>query len=149
MRVKWDDLEHAFLYIGSGEPYQNHAVVCRETGEFLWHSEYGDNFDEWPDDVDDEEKYLAIPDKRQLDLGKPLVLAFARSFLADDYDDVRRMFSRSGAYARFKDLLVRRRALERWYEFENEATRRALKEWAEENDVEIDWQGHPPGDAVE
>lgn len=30
--------------------------------------------DELPDDIDDEEKYVALPDKRELGLGKPLVL---------------------------------------------------------------------------
>jgi hypothetical protein len=36
------------------------------------------NDEELPDDIDNE-KYIAIPDKRELDLGKPLVLDFARS----------------------------------------------------------------------
>src|SRR6516165_3207892 len=57
----------------------------------------------------------SIPDKRELDLGKPLVLDFAREFLPVDYDEVRHIFSRRGAYRRYKDLLVRRGALERSY----------------------------------
>jgi hypothetical protein len=63
-------------------------------------------------DIDDE-KYIAIPDKIELDLGKPLVLGFAREFLPDDYGEVCQIFSRSGAYRRYKDLLMRRGALER------------------------------------
>jgi hypothetical protein len=35
---------------------------------------FGDN-DELPDDVEDDENYLAIPDKREFDLGNPLVLS--------------------------------------------------------------------------
>ena len=57
-----------------------------------WHSEFGDNEEELPDDIDDE-KYISISDKRELDLGKPLVLDFAREFLPDDYDEVRHIFS--------------------------------------------------------
>ena len=53
-----------------------------------------------------------IRDKRELDLGKPLVLDFAREFLPDDYDEVRHIFSRRGAYRRYKNLLERRGALE-------------------------------------
>ena len=71
-------------------------------------------------------KYIAIPDKRDLDLGKPLVLDFAREFLPVDYDEVRHIFSRRGAYRRYKGLLVRRRALDQWYDFSNKAEEAAL-----------------------
>jgi hypothetical protein len=57
-----------------------------------WHSEFGDNDEELPNDIDDE-KYISIPDKTELDLGKPLVFDFAREFLPVDYDEVRHIFS--------------------------------------------------------
>ena len=95
MRVNWFQLELAFEYVGGG-PYENRAVLCRESGEFLLHSEYGDNFDEWPDDVDNEHEYLAIPRNRDLDLGQPLVFAFARDFLPDEHDEVWRIFAGRG-----------------------------------------------------
>jgi hypothetical protein len=44
--------------------------------------------DSLPDDIDDNEKFLPIPDKRELDLGKPLGLNFARQFLPGDFDEV-------------------------------------------------------------
>jgi hypothetical protein len=69
--------------------------------------------DELPDDINDEEKYVALPDKRELGLGKPLVLDFARQFLPDDFDDVRYFFSRRGAYTKFKAMLARRSAIGR------------------------------------
>jgi len=69
-----------------------------------------DDRDEWPDDADDEEKYLRIPHKKELDLGKPLVFDFVEEFLPDQFDNVRRIFKRKGAYARFKDLLQRKNA---------------------------------------
>ena len=94
--------------------------------------------DELPDDVDDDdENYVGIPSKRDLGLGKPLVLDFAREFLPDDFDEVRYIFSRSGAYSKFKALLTRRHALERWYDFESKATERALREWCAENSIEL------------
>ena len=74
---------------------------------------------------------------RELDLGKPLVLDFARGFLADDYDEVRQIFSRRGAYRRYKELLVRRGALERWYDFSNKSEETALREWCAENGIEL------------
>jgi hypothetical protein len=90
-----------------------------------------------PDDIDDSEKFLQIPDKRELDLGKPLALDFAREFLPDDFDEVRQFFSRRGAYARFKELLDRRGALDQWYDFEAKAEERALRMWCELNSIEL------------
>jgi hypothetical protein len=86
---------------------------------------------------DDGEKYAAIPDKRELDLGKPLVLEFARQQLPNDFEEICRIFSKRGAYGRFKDLLMRRRALDQWYEFENKATHQALRERCERNSIEL------------
>jgi hypothetical protein len=79
--------------VSSGGMGENEAYLDRQSGKIYWHSEFGDNDEELPDDIDDE-KYTAIPDKRELDLGKPLVLDFAREFLPEDYDEVRRIFSR-------------------------------------------------------
>jgi hypothetical protein len=104
--------------------------------KIYWHSGFGDNDEELPDDIDDE-KYIAIPDKKELDLGKPLVLDFAREFLPDDYDEVRHIFSRRGAYRRFKDLLVRRGAIDQWEDFSNKAEEAALREWCAENGIEL------------
>jgi hypothetical protein len=69
--------------------------------------------------------------------GKPLVLDFAREFLPDDYDEVRHIFSRRGAFRRYKDLLVRRAVLERWYDFSNKSEEAALREWCAQNGIEL------------
>src|SRR5882762_1679992 len=110
MAVSFSDLRLAFEFVSSGGTGENEAYLDRQSGKIYWHSEFGDNDEELPDDIDDE-KYISIPDKRELDLGKPLVLDFAREFLPDDYDEVRHIFSRGGAYRRYKNLLVRRSAL--------------------------------------
>ena len=96
--------------------------------------------DEWPDDADDEEKYLAIPHKKELDLGKPrLVFAFAEEFLPDEFGEIRRMFREEGRlWARLRDLLQRKKALDWWYDFEARATEAALREWCEANEITIE-----------
>jgi len=66
-----------------------------------------------------------------------LALDFAREFLPDDYDEVHHIFSGRGAYRRYKDLLVRRGALERWYDFSNKAEEAALREWCVENGIDL------------
>ena len=40
--------------------------------------------EELPDDIEDK-KHISIPDKRELDLGKPLLLDFAREFLSSPH----------------------------------------------------------------
>jgi hypothetical protein len=135
--VAWDDILLAFDFVSSGGSL-NEAYLCRETGRIFWHSEFGDNEDELPDDIEDDAKYLALPDPRDLDLGRRLVMRFAAEEFADHYDDVAAIFSRSGAYRRFKDLLTREGALERWYAFEAAAKEKALRAWCAENGVAVE-----------
>src|SRR5215813_12007821 len=97
MPVSFLDLQLACEFVSSGGMGENEAYLDRQSGNIYWHSEFGDNDEELPNDIDDK-KYILVPDKRELDLGKPLVLDFAREFLPDDYDEVRRIFSRRGAY---------------------------------------------------
>jgi hypothetical protein len=123
MPISFSDLLLAFEFVSSDGMGENEAYLDRQSGKIYWHSEFGDNDEELPDDIDDE-KYIAIPDKIELDLGKPLVLDFAREFLPDDYGEVCHIFSRRGAYRRYKDLLVRRGALERWYDFRTRPRKR-------------------------
>jgi hypothetical protein len=141
MPASFKDISEAFDFAdmrGSFGEYR--AFVCRRTGKIYLHSDSSD-FDELneelPDDIEDSKKYIAIPDKRELGLGKPLVLDFAREFLPDDFDDVRYIFGKRGAYQKFRALLIRRNVLERWYEFEAKATERALREWCELNSITV------------
>src|ERR1700730_16356550 len=113
MAVSFSDLRLAFEFVSSGGVGENEAYLDRQSGKIYWHSEFGDNDEELPNDIDDE-KYISIPDKRELDLGKPLVLDFVREFLPADYDEVSHIFSRTSAYGRYKDLLVRALLLILW-----------------------------------
>jgi len=136
MPVSFFDLQLAFEFVRSGGMGENEAYLDRESGKIYWRSEFGDSDEELPDDIDDK-RYILISDMRELDLGKPLALDFARKFLPDDHDEVRHIFSRRGAYRRYKDLLVRRGALERWYDFSNKSEETALREWCTENGIEL------------
>lgn len=137
MSVAWDDILTAFEFVGAGDS-DNSTYLCRETGAIFWHTEIGDNFEELPDDIDDEAKYIALPSARDLDLGKRLVMLFADEELADHYDEVAQIFSRRGAYRRFRDLLTRTGALDKWYAFEAAAKEKALREWCAENGVAVE-----------
>ncbi len=136
--VKFDALLEAFEFVSFGRPMEHEAYLCTETGVIHYYSEYGDNEEPLPDDVEDSEKYIAIPHKNDLDLGKRLVLKFAGEFLPDALGKVQEIFRRSGAYARFKDLLEHRGMSQQWYEYEAKAQKEALREWCEDNGIEID-----------
>jgi hypothetical protein len=136
--VDWRELQRAFEFVSAEGPYEHDAVLCRKTGKLLWLSDVEEDIEAWPDDADDKEKYLPIPNRKELDLGKPLVIEFARQFLPDEFNEVRRMFDKRGAYARFRDLLQRKKALDRWYDFEAKATDAALREWCEINGITIE-----------
>ena len=142
MPASFKELVEAFELVSMGAPGfgEHHAYLCRESGKIYWHSDFSDLEelnDELPEDIEDEEKYVELPDKRELDLGNRLALDFARQVLPAEFDDVRDMFHRRGAYARFKHLLAQRRVLEQWYDFEEKATERTLREWCEINSITL------------
>lgn len=135
------EIGEAFEFANTGgDMGQFFAFICKRTGKIYYQTDFPDAIemnDELPDDLDDEEKYVGLPDKRELDLGKPLVLDFAHEFLPDDFDDVRDFFSRRGGYRKFKALLARRGAIDRWHAFEAKATEQALRDWCALHSIEI------------
>ena len=138
MSVKFGDLQLAFDFVNSGGLGENQAILDTQTGRLYWHSEIGDNFeeDELPEDLDGE-RCIEIPHKNELNLGRALVFDFVQRFLPDDYDDVRDIFRRRGAYGQFKAMLVRRGALDRWHDFSAKAEEAALRAWCADNAIEL------------
>lgn len=131
--VSLDQLQGAVEW-ASSDFLDNEAYICRHTGKIYWIAgDPGmiDEEEEVPEDIHDSDKYLLVPDKRDLNLGKQLAFDFASQYLAQHYDDVRDMFRRKGAYRRFKDFLEREELLEIWYRYSDEHEAKALAEWCE------------------
>lgn len=135
MPVLFDDIENAFVFLSMDKQFMNNAYLNKETGEIYYTSEIGDS-DELPVDIDDS-KYVSIPHPNDLDLGEELVFEFISQYLPEESDRVGRIFSKSGAYSRFKDLLSKKGLLDKWYDFEDEQNKNALKQWCLENDIKI------------
>jgi hypothetical protein len=139
--VSFGDIVEAFEFANTNSDMgEFRAFVCKQTGKIYYQTDFLDAEelnDELPDDIDDEVKYVALPDKRKLGLGKPLALDFDREFLPDDFDEVRDFFSKRGAYPKFEALLARRRAIDRWYAFRAKATEQALHDWCVLNSLEV------------
>jgi hypothetical protein len=138
MRVSWTELENACRFVNLNGGGLNQAFVCKQSGRIYWQGDLLDDFEEVPDDIEDAERYFPVPDKRKLELGRPLVLDFARAFLADDFDEVERIFSHKGAYAQFKALLIKRSMLDQWHDFEHKAEETALRAWCKQHAIELD-----------
>lgn len=133
--MKFTDILDAFEIIGGDPMGEAEAYLCKETGQLYVVS---DSVEEpVPDDLGSD-RYLLLPDKRDLDLGRRLAERFAWGYLPDDAERVEDIFRSRGAYGRFKSLLERRNMLEQWYQYEAQATEAALREWCELNDIELD-----------
>lgn len=135
--VRWSELIDAFDVANFGGGYENRAFVNLDTGSFHFISDTLDLDEEPPEDIDTSDRYLALPHKNDLDLGRELALSFTEQHLPKEFDRVHGYFHKRGAYGRFKELLDDRGVLEDWYAFEKDATERALRQWCKENDIEI------------
>ena len=135
--MKYSDVENAYMFVSMSPPDEHYAYLNKETGETYYVSTLGDS-DELPGYLEENEKYISIPHKNDLNLGRDLVFDFISANLPAEYEQVRRMFSKKGAYARLKELLEAKGQLEAWYEFEKKATEEALRGWCKENDISLD-----------
>jgi len=138
VKFLFSDIEDAFMYVSSAGYGMNSAVLCKDTGEIFYHSEFSD-IDDMEEAGDfDRDECIGIPHKVELGLGKDLVFEFVEEYLPDDYERVRKIFRCKGAYSRYKDLLDRRGLLEKWYKLENARETEAIREWCEENEIEVE-----------
>ena len=135
--VDLGELEGALQWVSFDGTLGNNALVSRSDGTIHYVS--ADNLieEELPDDIEDEDRYWSVPHKNDLDLGRSLVFRYVGEALPEEERTVRGYFHRRGAYARFKDLLVRCGHLDRWHEYERRATLEALAEWARECGFEV------------
>jgi hypothetical protein len=134
--MKFDDFELAFDFVSMGQPFEHSAYISKITGETYYHSEFGDS-DEIPDDIYENDDYVEIPHKNDLDLGRNLVFQFVEQEIPKHYEEVRSYFSHKGAYSRYKDFLEGINMLDKWYEFEARKTKAALLNWCEKKGLKF------------
>ena len=113
------------------------AMVSRETGmiHFL-NDEYMDEEAPVPSASGSNGDYVPVPPAGTLGIGDGLILRFAATHMAGDQDTVRDLF-RDRNTEGFARLLEERSAGEAWERFHEEATRTALRQWCEENGLEL------------
>lgn len=135
--VKYAELLDAFEFVSSGAPFEHSAYICADTGAIYWASSMIELEEKVPDNLETSDRYIAVPHKNDLNLGRNLALSFVEQELPDDYNTVAGFFRNRGAYSRFKGLLESRGVLEKWYLFEASAMETELREWCQENSVPL------------
>jgi len=135
--VKYDHLSLGFDFVSSAPPTENNAYISLDSGEIYWTSELNPIEEEVPDDLETSDRYIPIPHKNDLDLGRNLALRFVAQALPGHYERVQAFFRHKGAYARFKQLLASDGTLDKWYTFEARAVETALREWCLENSIQL------------
>ena len=135
--IKYSDVLDAYLFVSAGMQSENQAFICKTTGTVHYSSDAIDDEEELPDDLETSDSYVSVPHRYELDLGNDLVFSFVRQEMPDEWDTVRRIFARRGAYARFKDLLHARGMLEKWHAFEDRTTEEALRAWCEDVGIQL------------
>ena len=137
MHIEFSELRNAYEYVSGGQPGENSAYLCLETGRFFFHSEYDECEDELPEDIDDSSKYIEIPHKNELKLGRDLAINFAAEMFPEILDEVYEIFRVRGAYARFKNLLEKHNKLQQWYAYEESEIVSQLQCWCSDNEIPI------------
>ncbi len=127
----------AFDFVGSAPPFEHSAYIYLDTGQIYFTSEMNPMEDDLTDDFETSDRYIAIPHKNDLDLGRKLALSFVAQELPDRYAEARDIFRSRGAYRRIKELLDSERLLEKWYKFEADSVEKALTEWCAEHDIRV------------
>ncbi|MEY4590020.1 MAG: hypothetical protein RL497_2096 [Pseudomonadota bacterium] len=135
MVVNYIDLELAFEFASAGVAGEDAAYLDRESGQILFVSDASE--DEIPEDILHNERYLSIPNKKEFDLGKPLVLKFSEEFLPDDMDAIYLMFKKRGAYSAFKYFLASKKQLDNWHQYERSAVKETIVQWCADNGVAL------------
>lgn len=133
--VNLQDLLAAFEWVSSSGTFDNAAYVSRIAGAVHLSSSGGELEEELPADIDDEHLYLVVPSRNDLALGRNLVLRFVEANMAHAHGRVHAIFSKPGAYSRYKDLPERHGQLDAWYQFEEQSVEHALCEWCAVNEL--------------
>ena len=114
MKVNIDDIQMGVEFVSSGYG-DDEAYLDIKSGEIYF---VGDAVDEIPpSDLYENDKYVHLPSKADLDLGKRLAINFIATALPDKLDETYSIFGHKGAYSKFKFMLASAEKLESWYAY--------------------------------
>jgi hypothetical protein len=140
--IELGELIDAFEFVSISNLDEHEAYICKATGCIVFVSEDADleTGAAFPDDPD-LAGYLSVPHRRDLVPGRRLALSFVADELPGSLNVATEIFSRRGAYSRFKQLLRANGIIDKWYTFEAQSTEAALISWCEDAGVLLSQKG--------
>ncbi len=137
MQHDFEEIEMAFDMVSAQPRSMCTVYLCRTNGKTYLQDDGTGIYDDLPDDFETSDDYIEIPHKHDLDLGRELVCEFVNKNAPALSRKVDEVFSRRGAYQRYKSLLERHGLLDDWYRYEQTETEAALKEWCKFNSIDL------------
>lgn len=135
--MKFDTIEDAYHFVSNAAYGDRSAIVHRHTG-IAYFASVVNNYDDYPADAATSDAYLALPHKKDFDLGRPVVIAFVQEHCPQLMSRILGIFERSAAYRRYKELLTEMGLIEVWYVFAEAQERAALRTWCQEQGLTLD-----------
>lgn len=137
MKVKFTDIEAAYITANTGEYGESKSQLDKATGKFYLQTDTCDD-EVIPDEVSGSGTVVSLPNKKSFDLGPQLVFRFIRETFPAGYDKISEIFTRRGAYARYKKWLIANNLLDKWLEYSEAAEKTALCKWCADNGIELE-----------
>lgn len=134
--AKFTEILDGYEFCALADLPETQAFVSLERGTVHIVSSDLELEEELPEDIETG-PYLALPGKRELDLGRELAMEFTEKILPGSVDTVRGFFHRRGAYGHFKALLDRSGQLNAWFEFERSVTEARLRQWCADHGIDL------------
>ncbi|BCD99946.1 hypothetical protein [Marinicellulosiphila megalodicopiae] len=135
MSIQYNLIEDAFDFASFGYYGQSEAYINIDTDEIVLYRENDPQYGELPADIEDD-KFVKIPHKRDLNLGSSLPKRFAKMYPAIE-SEVAAIFRKAGAYQNFRQLLAREDLVIAWRDFDKSEQSKALLNWCELNQIDF------------
>ncbi|HED31306.1 MAG TPA: hypothetical protein ENN50_06445 [Prosthecochloris aestuarii] len=134
--LSYSEIVMAFDFVSSGEEGDNHAWICRDSGEIVYFSEVLGLDERRGQDIHSP-NCVAVPHRNDLELGRELVFDFIDEELPDKYASIRDIYADpEDPEGRFRELLQARGVLDRWNDYKAGRIRSSLMTWCQARGIE-------------
>lgn len=137
MKVKFRAVDDAYTVANAGK-YGDITILLDKAGGTFYSQPNNDEDVKIPAEIRDSVHVIPLPNKNDLDLGTKLVFRFIREVFPAGNDKVSEIFTRRGAYGRYKKWLMANNLLEKWVAYSTAAEEAALREWCADNGIELE-----------
>lgn len=141
LTVKYDDLSAAFDFVSFAAPVEHRAYLSLDTGAIYWISEANPvDEEELPDDLDTSRFHTRMNST----WGTTSHSGLSRGSYRRGTGLSRSSFAAAALTHVSKIFLAAAGRLEKWYAFEAESIKRALRDWRKANEICLAEDGSQP-----